>query len=276
MRYEAFKQQLLTTGAHKSSPRGRSLCGRLFGWSDIWFYSGLFGVVLRAWAVAVSRRYDERAWARSSYQTLRLAENTGVPVSVSGLEHLAAVTGPVVIVGNHMSLMETFLVACLVKPFTSLCTVVKESLLRYPFFGRVLRSTRPIAVSRKNPREDLRTVLEQGREALAQGRSVVLFPQATRRNAFHREQFNSLGAKLASRAGVPLVPVAIRTDFLGIGKWVRDFGRIDRRRPIGLAFGPAVPAGTPQRDAHEQTVRFIATTLAEWGVPVDPGATPSD
>jgi peptide chain release factor 2 len=61
-------------------------------------------------------------------------------------------------------------------------------------------------VTRRHPREDLKQVLTEGAEHLAQGRSVLVFPQATRSTSFDPSTFNTLAVKLAARASVDVVP----------------------------------------------------------------------
>ena len=57
---------------------------------------------------------------------------------------------------------------------------------------------------------------------LRNGMSVIIFPQTTRIMDFDRKQFNSMGVKLAKRAQVPVVPIALKTDAWGVGKWIKD------------------------------------------------------
>jgi 1-acyl-sn-glycerol-3-phosphate acyltransferase len=148
-------------------------------------------------------------------------------------------------------------------------TVVKQSLLDYPAMGIILRSLDAIAVSRENPREDLRTVLTEGGKALESGTSVLLFPQHTRDSVFRPATFNSLGAKLAGRASVPLVPIALKTDFLGLGKVIRDFGAVDRSRTVHMSCGPPIQVEDNGKKAHRRAVEFIAAELRAWGGAVE-------
>jgi len=48
--------------------------------------------------------------------------------------------------------------------------------------------------------------------------SVLIFPQTTRDLRFDPNKFNTLGIKLAKRAKVPVIPVAVKTDAWGMGK----------------------------------------------------------
>jgi len=169
-----------------------------------------------------------------------------------------------------MSMIETMVLpGALVLPFHDVTTVVKDDLLRYPLFGAVMRALDPIAVTRRNPRDDLKQVLEKGTHELRAGRSVVVFPQATRAAGFSRSAFNSLGVKLARRAGVPVLPVALKTDFQQNGCLIKDLGRVDRTKTLYFKFGPVMPATGTGRETHEAVVRFIAENLKDWGVQVE-------
>ena len=73
-----------------------------------------------------------------------------------------------------------------------------------------MRSRNPIVVGRTDPRKDFETVMNGGAERLKNGISIIIFPQSTRSLDFKPEEFNSLGVKLAKKAGVQVVPVAIK------------------------------------------------------------------
>jgi 1-acyl-sn-glycerol-3-phosphate acyltransferase len=143
--------------------------------------------------------------------------------------------------------------------------VLKESLLRYPVFGTILRAIDPIVVRREKPREDLKVVLKEGQAALGAGRFVLVFPQHTRSLVFDPASFNSIGVKLAQRSDVPVVPLALKTDFLGIGKLVKDIGRLDRSKTVQFRIGPPMHVEKDTRKVHAETVSFIAAQLREWG-----------
>jgi 1-acyl-sn-glycerol-3-phosphate acyltransferase len=154
--------------------------------------------------------------------------------------------------------------------------VVKDSLLDYPLFGRILKDLNPITVTRRHPKEDFRQVLEKGTQEIERGLSVIVFPQSTRTPYFAPADFNSLGVKLARRAGVRVIPVALRTDFQSVGRIFRDFGHLDRKRPIHFKFGAPIPVEGNGRQAHERATEFITTQLREWGVEIRGGPGPGE
>ena len=226
MNIEGFVGELREKGSYETDPHApRLLVDRLFGWADKWFFLREFLLVYQGsrWAKAGHFGYPE--WTSRAVGILRAMEGCGARISISDAKVLTEINGPAVYVANHMSQTETMLLpGAIILPFQKVTTVVKESLLTYPVFGRVMTALDPIAVTRRNPREDLKHVLKKGAEELGRGISVVLFPQSTRSVTFDPTTFNSLGVKLAGRAGVPIVPVALRTDFRGIGRTIRQDG----------------------------------------------------
>ncbi len=233
------------------------------------FYPRLLQLVRHSSRVAKRGQYDRIAWFRSSHWFFRIAETCGGRFHIRGLDRLAELESPVVFVANHMSTLETFTLPGLLLPYTPLAFVVKESLVRMPLFGPVMRATQPVVVTRRDPRRDLRAVLTQGVEKLHAGISICLFPQTTRAPVFQASRFNTLAVKLAARADVPLIPIAIKSDFWGTGRIMRDLGPIRPELDIHLAFGPQMhPAGRPRR-VHAQVLTFLTERLAAWGVPCE-------
>ena len=238
---------------------------RLFGWSRFPFYWYVARTVLGGRDVAVRGGFDSAEFLRRSEAIVRILEGCGGRLNVSGMDQIGAAAGPAVIVGNHMSFLETFALPAMVIPRRPVSFVIKQSLLKYPGLGKILQAQAPIALSRTHAREDLRVVLEQGVQRLQDGRCLVIFPQSTRRPDFVAAKFSSIGAKVAQRAGCPVIPVAVRTDFVGFGRLIKDLGPLHPEHEVRFAFGPPI-AATEARRAQEQVVEFITSRLTSWGV----------
>jgi len=237
-------------------------------------YTNFFGVMFRSRALALKGLYDDPAWAASSIELMQRLERCGARFHISGMDQVRALQGPAVFVANHMGTLETTLLPGLITPIRSCTYVVKEKLLYGPIWGPIMRSRDPIAVTRTDPRKDLETVLAEGQRHLANGRSIIIFPQGTRTDVFRRSAFNSLGVKLAARAGVPVLPVALKTDYWGNSKILRGFGPVRRDRPVMLEFGPAMPVVGRGKAEHEACLDFIESRLRAWGAQVaDEGQT---
>jgi 1-acyl-sn-glycerol-3-phosphate acyltransferase len=196
-------------------------------------------------------------------------------VEIEVIDHFRDIEGPCVFIGNHMSTLETFLLPSIIVPSKRVTYVVKRSLVEYPVFGHVMRSRDPIVVGRTNPREDLTAVFEGGAKRLGEGISIVVFPQTTRTETFDPAGFNSIGIKLARRARVPVVPVALKTDAWGNGKLFKDFGRIDPALVAHIAFGQPLLVQGSGAEEHQRVIDFIRETLLAWGGKVAPGPPPT-
>ena len=230
-----------------------------------YFYFHNFGIFIRSGLLGKRGKLDQDAQIRLSTENVPLIERMGGTVHVRGLEHLRACEGkPAVIVGNHMSLLETGLLHALVREHMDISFVVKASLLDVPFFRHILKSMNAIPVSRTNPREDLKTVLSEGKKKLESGCSMIVFPQSTRSEVFDPEQFNSIGIKLAKSAGVPVIPLALKTDFLSNGKICRDLGPVHPEKDVRYEFGePMMIEGNGQAQ-QQAVIDFISGCFERW------------
>lgn len=240
--------------------------GQVSRWfPSISFYSKLFWGPFRwlCWRAA-NGLCDDSAWVHGSIRVAELLEETGCRILVEGMEHFEKLDGPCVFVANHMSTLETFMLPGIIRPRRPVTYVLKESLVKLPLFGAVIRSRNPIVVGRKNPRHDLTAVLDGGLERLSQGISLIIFPQSTRAKIFDAEHFNSIGIKLAKRAQVPVIPLALKTDAWGQGSIVKDIGAISPALPIRYSFGPAVTIEGPGKIEQKTVIDYISSHLNAW------------
>jgi 1-acyl-sn-glycerol-3-phosphate acyltransferase len=221
-------------------------------------------IVFKSRKVARRGIYDDKAWADSSIYIFRFIEKTGGEFHITGMENIARDIEPVVFIGNHMSTLETMVLPGIISPLRRVTFVVKESLVKHPLFGDVMRSRDPIVVGRTDPRKDLEAVMDGGMELLRKGISIVIFPQSTRSLEFKPEEFNSLGVKLAKKAGVKVVPFALKTDFWGNGKFIKELGPLDRHKPVCLKFGEPFAVSGTGKEENQKVIDFIQASLREW------------
>jgi len=253
----------LTTESFYQTPE-RTRPGMAAWFPGVVFYAKVAGVIYRAAKLAKHGVYDSQLWIESSVTTVRALESVGGSFDLQNLNVPRKIDSPCVFIGNHMSILETFVLPCLIQPHRPVTFVVKESLLTYPLFGHVMRSRDPVVVGRTHPREDLRTVLEEGEKRLAANISVVIFPQTTRSVDFDPQMFNSLGVKLAKRCKVPVVPFALKTDAWGLGRRLKDFGRICPEKTVHIHFGEPMTVHGSGKEEHNMIVEFIGKKMAAW------------
>src|SRR5207237_1418833 len=96
----------------------------------------------------------------------------GIDWRVEGREHLP--DRPAVILAKHQSAWETMAFQLIFPPQV---LVLKRELLWIPFFGWGLALMSPIAIDRSRGMTALRAIARRGRERLAQGFWVVIFPE---------------------------------------------------------------------------------------------------
>ncbi len=264
MEWEEFRDRLRGTGSYETPASNRARFPRFV--EKRLFRLRMGRVYLHGWLRSKDpEAYVSRFWGPNGVEVLLAVERTGGRVAVEGFDRLRGAALPAVFVSNHVSSLETYLVAPLLLPFTTFTYVLKKSLLDYPVLGRVIRALDPVPVGRKSPMEDLRDVLTHGTETIRGGRSVLVFPQGTRQRLFDPATFNSIGAKLARRAGVPVVPLCLATDFLRIGEWQRDlFATVHPESTVRVACGEPVSPDVPQAEVQRRCLDFITSTLARW------------
>lgn len=237
--------------------------------SAIWFYLRYIILVICSGIKFFFAKDPQRTVVRQALLVMRIVERQGVHLTFEGLSKYPVESGPYVFACNHMSTLEVNVLPGLIASRIPMTFVVKQSLLKTPFFGKILRRLRAIPVKRCHPGEDLIQVIRVGKKMLSEGTSVILFPEGTRQDVFSPRRFNSLAVKLALKAEVQIVPVALKTDFWGAGKLIKEFGALHRDRRVNISFGDPIRASGRGKNEQQMIVDFISYHLREWGSPVD-------
>ena len=213
-------------------------------------------------------------WAELCFNSVTTAERLGMNVIVEGFGPRAAYDGPVLYLCNHMSMTETILLPPVLLSFGPISYVAKASLAHLPFLEKAAERMRMVPISRQSPRQDLVNILSVGAARIGGGDSFLIYPQGTRCDVFSRKRYSSIGAKLAERAGCPVVPIVVDTRCqptrkTGLLKGIfKDFGPVDTARDIRVACGPVIPCAK-SRDLHEAAFDWMAAKLGSWGLPVE-------
>ncbi len=232
--------------------------------SRVYFTYKYARVVLRTRKDAIRKIYDTKAWTDSSFEILRFIEKAGGVFHITGMEKITDTPGPVLFISNHMSTLETMVLPCIIGTHKELTFVVKESLVKHPLFGDVMRTRNPVVVGRTDPRKDLEAVMNEGTEKLKSGISIVIFPQSTRSVEFKPEEFNSLGVKLAKKADVAIIPIALKTDFWGNGKLIKELGPLDHNKHIYFKFGEPMHVQGNGKEENQKIIKFIKASMEDW------------
>ncbi|MGA8755469.1 MAG: lysophospholipid acyltransferase family protein [Stellaceae bacterium] len=137
--------------------------------------------------------------------------------------------------------------------------VVKKELLLVPFYGWYMARAGAIAIDRKAGAVALRRVLAAARQAAAEGRPIVIYPQGTRVPPGTTAPYQPGVYGLYQALSLPLVPAAVNSGLF----WGR---RSFWKRPgcITLEFLDPIPPGWPRRRLMaelEQQIEAATTAL---------------
>jgi 1-acyl-sn-glycerol-3-phosphate acyltransferase len=250
-------------GAYRTPPRRIPLLYRAF--PSLAFHPRLIGSVFRNSARAKRGRYGDREWSLHSVYVMRALESVGCRFEITGVEHLEQMDSPCVIAANHQSTLETAVLPGIIQPILPVTFIVKQSLIDYPVFKHIMRARHPVPVTQTDPRADLKAMLVEGAARLETGVSLVVFPEGRRTPVFEPARFNTIAVKIAHRADVPIIPLALYTNAWSLGRGkLSDFGRIYPDRKVRFAFGPPLRASGRGADANRAIVKYIVEHLERW------------
>lgn len=133
--------------------------------------------------------------------------------------------------------------------------VMKKELADIPLFGLLTRRYGVIPVERSAGASALRQMVAAGKEAVATGRSVIIFPEGTRVRTGETPPLRPGFAGLYRALGLPVVPVALDSGRLWGRGWMHRPGMITFR------IGETIPAGL-KRDEIERRVHAAINQLA--------------
>lgn len=135
-----------------------------------------------------------------------LCRVAGIKVVAHGEENLS-LEQPYIFAVNHQSQLDIPVLEGYMR--RDFCWMAKKELFQIPIFGRAMLANEFISVDRGQGREAMKGLLEAAKR-IANGVSVVIFPEGTRSVNGKLQPFKSGALVLAIKAGVPIVPVAIR------------------------------------------------------------------
>ncbi len=141
-----------------------------------------------------------REWSRE------LIALSGCEIKVTGEEYIPK-NDPVLFVSNHQGNFDIpILLGFIQKPKAF---VAKEELRKFPMVSIWMKYMNCIFMDRNNPRESIKAINE-GVKILKEGYSLVIFPEGTRSKDGKLGEFKAGALKLATKSGVPIIPITIK------------------------------------------------------------------
>lgn len=229
----------------------RSLLFLTFGFLTVVIYAVV--VMLMFWA--------PKSWLHAlvvNYCNLTLWAGDffcGMKVVVEGRENIP--DEPSVIMIKHTTALETY---GHVPFFPATAWVVKRELTWAPIFGWAIGLVlEPIAIKRSARSNAVKQVIRKGKEKLANGVWVTIFPEGTRMPPGETRKYGVSGAALAQAANVMIVPVAHNAGDC----WPR---LVFTKRPgvVRFCIGPPISAqGRPPRETNLVVQEWIENKMLE-------------
>ena len=216
----------------------------------LWFAIGSVIIAVGGvWVLLLPRRATEilsKTWSRMVLFGLRWIAGLGYDVRGE------VPKGAVLIASKHMSMWDTAMLYLLLDDATA---VVKKSLLNIPFYGWYLWKAGVIAIDRDGKASALRQMAADARAELANGRSIVIFPEGTRKKPGDAADYKPGVAALYGQLEKECVPVALNSGLF----WT---GFIKKPGTIVIEFLKPIAPGLKSRDFLAALQDSIETTTA--------------
>lgn len=133
----------------------------------------------------------------------------GLKTRIQGIENIPH-NRPAIYVCNHQSNFDIPIVyAGLPIQFR---WMAKQELFRVPFFGLAMKRSGIIAIDRSNRRTTMHSIIVAA-QRIKEGTSVIIFPEGTRTPDGQLQEFKKGALFIATKAQVPVVPIAIHGSF---------------------------------------------------------------
>jgi len=230
--------------------------------------STLFDLLLAVWTALFIPVLAILWLFGSPERGVRLASRLWVRGVLVGLKWLVGLTyaergqhnipgRPCIIIANHQSTWETLAFLIL---FPDVAIVAKQELLTIPVFSWFLRKSPMILINREGGSKAVRKMVEESHAALAQGRSVLIFPEGTRKPVSEPIVFKRGVELLYARLDAPVLPVALNSGHF----WGPD-RRFKRAGTISVSYlEPIAPGLTGHEFMRKAEQLLEAERSCSW------------
>jgi 1-acyl-sn-glycerol-3-phosphate acyltransferase len=140
--------------------------------------------------------------------------------------------------------------------------VIKKELADIPLFGWMTRRYGVIPVERSAGAKALRNLVAAGKDAVATGRGVIIYPEGTRVRVGETPELKSGFTALYRALGLPVVPVAVDSGRI----WGRGF--IHQSGTVRVNVGQSIPAGLPRAEIETR----VHSAINKFELDSKPGA----
>ncbi len=195
-------------------------------------------------------RFGARLWCRGQLWGLK---------TIAGLSY--EVRGEIppkgaIVASKHMSMWDTLALFLLLEDVT---IILKRQLLLVPFYGWYAFKVGFIFIDRQGGASALRRMAAKSRASMKRGRSILIFPEGTRKGPGAPPDYKPGVAALYHQLDVPCVPVALNSGLY----WTGPSGFLKRPGKVILRFLPVIPPGLKRRQFMATLESRIETATAQ-------------
>lgn len=185
----------------------------------------------------------------------KLAALFGATITLYGKENLPK-EGPVLYVSNHQASAD-IVVLCASLDTIQFSFVTKAELAKVPLYGKWIDRVRAVFITRDDLRSSLQSI-KTGISYLEMGFSLLVFPEGTRSQGIKMGEFKPGAFKLATKPGVPIIPVTVN----GTYRTYEETGII-KGSPVQVMVHPAIPTKGLTRDQERDLPDQVKAIIQE-------------
>ena|SRR5579864_4423806 len=156
--------------------------------------------------------------------------------------------GPCLIIANHQSAWETLALAVI---FPAASFVAKQETARIPIVGWFLRNYPMIMVDRGGGGNAIRQLIADSRAVLADGRSIIIFPEGTRKSTSERVVFKRGAEVLYAELDRLVLPIALNSGVF----WTREGSKC--AGTITVSFLPPILPGLSGEEFRQKAQTLL-------------------
>lgn len=226
------------------------------------FLSALYSFFINLWGAIIPFIYllpatlfqskkigDHGAKIWSIFSIWMLKKMCKIDYKILGSQNI--LNEPCIYACKHQSMWETIIMHLIIsRPVYA----YKKELELIPFYGWFLKVMSGIKVDRQGGAQSLKSVVNQAKDYLKSGQSVVIFPQGTRVPVgadIDKYPYQSGISALYKACNVKIVPVALNSGLY----WPK--GKVKNSGTILIEFLPAIEVGLAREEFEQRLIGAI-------------------
>lgn len=200
------------------------------------------------------KEYRAKVFYMAKDLSQRMVKAADATIEVKGRGNLPT-EGPVVYMVTHKGLFDCPVMACLLDD--PIIFIGKEEMAKMPIINKWFDAMGCIYLVRDDMKKSLQAILE-GVQELKNGQSIVIFPEGTRSRSKEMGEFKAGSFKLATKANVPIIPIAIQNTH----KILEEKGGI-QKATVYVNVGEMIDVAALSNEEKKQLPTTVENTVRE-------------